>query len=126
LRGISKTKQALPPIQRSQPFRAAARSFRLWRIEVANGFKSAIRRRRITRRYRDESLVDLRLLAIEVDNECDARVWTSTLALADRFGLSVYDSCYLELAQRRDTLLATLDARLRSAGEALGLPTTPT
>lgn len=98
----------------------------LWRIEVANGFQSAIRRRRITRRYRDESLVDLRLLAIEVDNECDARVWTSTLALADRFGLSVYDSCYLELAQRRDTLLATLDARLRSAGEALGLPTTPT
>ena len=97
----------------------------LWRLEVANGFQSAIRRKRIDQRYRDESLADLRLLAIEIDGESDAHVWSSTLALADRFGLSVYDSCYLELAQRRDLPLATLDARLRSACAALGLPTAP-
>ena len=97
----------------------------LWRLEVANGFQSAIRRKRIDQRYRDESLADLRLLAIEIDGESDAHVWSSTLPLADRFGLSVYDSCYLELAQRRDLPLATLDARLRSACAALGLPTAP-
>jgi predicted nucleic acid-binding protein len=97
----------------------------LWRVEVANGFQSAIRRSRISRRYRDESLADLRLLPIEIDSESDARVWTSTLTLADRFGLSVYDACYLELAQRRGLPLATLDARLISAGAALGLPTMP-
>jgi predicted nucleic acid-binding protein len=97
----------------------------LWRLEVANGFQSAIRRKRIDRPYCDDSLADLRLLPIEIDDESDARVWSSTLPLADRFGLSVYDSCYLELAQRRNLPLATLDARLRSASAALGLPATP-
>jgi predicted nucleic acid-binding protein len=97
----------------------------LWRLEVANGFQSAIRRKRIDQRYRDESLADLGLLAVEIDGESDAHVWASSLTLADRFGLSVYDSCYLELAQRRDLPLATLDARLRSACAALGLPTVP-
>jgi predicted nucleic acid-binding protein len=98
----------------------------LWRVEVANGFQSAIRHRRIDQRYRDDSLADLRLLPIEIDAECDARVWPSALPLADRFGLSVYDACYLELAQRRDLPLATLDARLRSAAAALSLRPTPT
>jgi predicted nucleic acid-binding protein len=97
----------------------------LWRVEVANGFQSAIRRKRIDKRYRDDSLADLRLLPIEIDGECDARVWSSALPLADRFGLSVYDSCYLELAQRRELPLATLDARLRSAAVALGLSAPP-
>jgi predicted nucleic acid-binding protein len=97
----------------------------LWRLEVANGFQSAIRRKRIDKRYRDDSLAELRLLPIEIDSECDARVWSSTLPLADRFGLSVYDACYLELAQRRNLPLGTLDARLRSAGAALGLQTPP-
>ena len=124
--GISRTK----PAQRPIPCFAVV-SHRgavvppLWRLEVANGFQSAIRRKRIDQRYRDESLADLRLLAIEIDGESDAHVWSSTLPLADRFGLSVYDSCYLELAQRRDLPLATLDARLRSACAALGLPTAP-
>jgi predicted nucleic acid-binding protein len=97
----------------------------LWRLEVANGFQFAIRRKRIDRRYRDDSLAELRLLPIEIDRECDVRVWSSALPLADRFGLSVYDACYLELAQRRDLPLATLDAPLRSAAAALGLRTTP-
>ena len=97
----------------------------LWRLEVANGFQSAIRRKQIDQRYRDNSLAELRLLPIEIDSECDTRVWSSALSLVDRFGLSVYDACYLELAQRRDLPLGTLDARLRSAGAALGLRTPP-
>jgi hypothetical protein len=80
----------------------------LWRLEVANGFQSAIRRKRIDQRYRDDSLAELRLLPIEIDSECDTRVWSSALPPADQFGLSVYDACYLELAQRRDLPLATL------------------
>jgi predicted nucleic acid-binding protein len=97
----------------------------LWRLEVANGFQSAIRRGRIDQGFRDDSLADLRLLPIEIDGESDAHVWSSMLPPADRFGLSVYDACYLELAQRRDLPLATLDARLRSACAALGLPAPP-
>jgi predicted nucleic acid-binding protein len=46
----------------------------LWRLEVANGFQSAIRRKRIDQRYRDDSLAELRLLPIEIDSECDTRV----------------------------------------------------
>jgi len=60
-------------------------------------------------------------MPIEVDGESDVHVWTSTLDLADRFGLSVYDACYLELSQRRGLPLATLDARLHSASVALGI-----
>ena len=93
----------------------------LWRYEVANGFQSAIRRKRIDAQYRDSSLADLKQLPIEVDAESDTNVWSSTLVLADRFGLSVYDASYLELAQRRNLRVVTLDARLRSANLALGL-----
>lgn len=93
----------------------------LWRLEVANGFQTAVRRKRIDPRYRDESLADLKKLPIEVDGESDLHVWTSTVALADRFGLSVYDACYLELGRRRGLPLASLDARLHSASIALGL-----
>ncbi len=92
----------------------------LWRLEVANGFQTALRRKRINPQYRDESLADLREMPIEVDGESDVHVWTSTLDLADRFGLSIYDACYLELSQRRGLPLATLDARLHSASVALG------
>jgi len=35
--------------------------------------------------------------------------WTTTLQLADRFGLTLYDATYLELAQRRSLSLASLD-----------------
>jgi len=89
-------------------------------LEVANGLQTALRRKRIDSQYRDESLADLREMPIEVDGESDAHVWTSTLDLADRFGLSVYDACYLELSQRRGLPLATLDALLHRASVALG------
>lgn len=94
----------------------------LWRIEVANAFQLAIRRKRIDAAYRDASIADLARLPIAIDPQTDARVWTTALILADRFGLTVYDACYLELAQRLDLPLACLDLQLRAAAEALGLP----
>jgi predicted nucleic acid-binding protein len=48
-------------------------------------------------------------------------VWTATLRLSDRFGLTVYDATYLELAQRRNLPLASIDKALSTAGELLGL-----
>jgi predicted nucleic acid-binding protein len=41
--------------------------------------------------------------------------------LAERFGLSAYDAAYLELAQRHQLPLASLDRDLRSAATALGV-----
>jgi predicted nucleic acid-binding protein len=93
----------------------------LWRLEVANGFQSGIRRKRIDAAYRDASIDDLRKLPIIVDLDTDAHIWTTTLRLSDRYALTIYDACYLELAQRLNLPLATLDQELRAAGHALGL-----
>jgi len=93
----------------------------LWKLEVANGLQMAIRRQRIDAAFRDRALLHLARLPITIDPETDTHVWTTTLQLADRFQLTMYDAAYLELAQRRALPLATLDADLRPAAEALGL-----
>ena len=93
----------------------------LWRLEVANAFQSAIRRKRITAPYRDQSLAELTQMPITIDADTNVYAWTTTLRLAERFALTIYDSAYLELAQRRRLPLATLDAELREAAAALGV-----
>jgi predicted nucleic acid-binding protein len=94
----------------------------LWRLEVANGFLMAMRRKRIDTDFRDRALQHLSALPITVDAETDTYAWTATLGLADRFGLTVYDAAYLELARRRGVPLASLDKDLRGAGRKLGVP----
>jgi predicted nucleic acid-binding protein len=91
----------------------------LWRLEVANAFQSALRRKRISPEYRNESLTELAQLPITVDADTDTYAWTTTLRLAERFGLTIYDATYLELAQRRSLPLATLDKALREAAAVL-------
>lgn len=93
----------------------------LWRLEVANGLQMAIRRKRIDTAFRDRALGQLVRLPIIIDPDTDHHTWTTTLRLADRFALTIYDATYLELAQRRDLPLATLDSELHDAGRALGL-----
>lgn len=92
----------------------------LWRLEVANAFQSALRRKRVAASYRDKSLVELGSMPITVDADTDAYAWT-TLRLAERFDLTVYDATYLELAQRRSLPLATLDKKLQDAASALNV-----
>jgi predicted nucleic acid-binding protein len=87
----------------------------LWRLEVANGLQVAVRRKRIDAAYRDASVNDLRSLAISTDTETDHQAWSATLHLADRFGLTIYDAAYLELAHRLALPLATLDGELARA-----------
>jgi predicted nucleic acid-binding protein len=94
----------------------------VWRLEVANAFQTAIRRKRIDAAYRDGALTELALLPITIDADTDTFAWTTTLRLAERFTLTVYDAAYLELAQHRNLPLATLDEPLRAAGHALGVP----
>jgi predicted nucleic acid-binding protein len=93
----------------------------LWRLEVANAMLMAVRRGRIDAAYRDASLADLARLAIAVDPETDEQAWSATLQLSDRFGLTVYDAAYLELARRRRLPLATLDRALQEAADTLGI-----
>jgi predicted nucleic acid-binding protein len=93
----------------------------IWHLEVANGLQLGIRRGRIDADYRDGALADLSDFAITTDAETGTHAWKETLALADRFRLTLYDACYLELAQRLRLPLASLDRELRAAGESLGL-----
>ena len=70
---------------------------------------------------RGDALRQLAALQLFSDDQTLSRAWGSTLDLADRFRLTLYDACYLELAQRRELPLATLDRDMRSAGRELGL-----
>jgi predicted nucleic acid-binding protein len=79
----------------------------LWHLEVLNGLQVAVRRGRITAAYRDASLADLGALVIGVDPGTNEHAWSTTLRLCER----AYDAAYLELAQRRQLPLATLDGR---------------
>jgi predicted nucleic acid-binding protein len=94
----------------------------LWRLEIANGLQQAIRRRRIDAGFRARAISYLIDLDISTDLEMTAFAWTTTLALADRFGLTPYDACYLELAHRRALPLASLDNDLRAAAAKLHVP----
>ena len=93
----------------------------LWRLEVANALHSAVRRKRIDTVFRDASLTDLRALMVTIDLETDLHAWATTLQLAERFSLTLYDATYLELAQRLSLPLATLDQELRNAAGPLGV-----
>src|SRR5262249_29874297 len=70
----------------------------LWRLEVANSLTVGVRRGRIDVEFRNAALADLALLDITTDPHTDAYGWSATLHLADRFGLTLYDAAYLELA----------------------------
>jgi predicted nucleic acid-binding protein len=93
----------------------------LWRLEIANGLRTAIRRKRIDEGYRNRAIAQLARLPITVDPDTDRYAWTTILQLADRFALTPYDAAYVELAQRLVLPLATLDGPLRAAATALGI-----
>jgi len=90
----------------------------LWHLEVANVLQIGVRRRRYTADFRDGALSDLSLFPIYVDSETNRNTWGTTLRLAERHGLTMYDASYLELALRRGLPLATLDKDLRGAAAA--------
>ena len=93
----------------------------IWRLEVANGLQSGIRRGRLTASKRDGLLAALAEMDIAADAETDRYAWTTTVRLAERHSLTIYDASYVELAQRLSFPLATLDAAMRNAGRACGL-----
>jgi predicted nucleic acid-binding protein len=97
----------------------------LWPLEAQNGLLMAERRQRLGAAKRAELARLLRELPISLDAETAEQAWTDTIRLAERFGLSVYDASYLELARRRRLPLATTDRALRSAAAASGVALLP-
>jgi predicted nucleic acid-binding protein len=87
----------------------------LWRLEVANVLRNAMRRGRCNEAFVDRSLARLARLAIERDEETDDHAWGSTRTLARKENLSLYDAAYLELAIRSRMSLASCEKALLAA-----------
>jgi predicted nucleic acid-binding protein len=93
----------------------------LWHLEVANALTVLVRRRRLSEDDRRNGLSLLRALPVTVDHEMAALAFTTLSDLAAAHDLSVYDAAYLELAQRRQLVLACKDGPLRDAARRCGV-----
>ena len=92
----------------------------LW-YEITNVFKSLILRRRFT--VAEVMQFYPRLDAIKFI--CDYTTGTGyserLLRFCNEYNLSSYDSAYLELAERKNAVLCTLDESLRAAAKKRGV-----
>lgn len=93
----------------------------LWPLEVANALTVLVRRRKLTENERQIGLGWLRGLRVRVDHEMAALAFSRLSDLATTHQLSVYDSAYLELAERRKLVLGCQDGPLRAAAKKAGV-----
>lgn len=92
-----------------------------WPTEVLNGLLVASRRKRIKADQPALFWDELARLPIETEPALNNAEAKAVLALCEKHGLTVYDAAYLELAQRRQLRLGSLDAELRQAAQAEGV-----
>lgn len=90
----------------------------LWTLEVGNSLLVAEKRKRIDRTTRLALLKALSDLPIKVDPHTSDYAFNKTSALAEKYGLSVYDAAYLELSLRLKGRLASCDKALIDAAVA--------
>lgn len=93
----------------------------LWFLEVANGLLAAQRRKRLTAPERKAALEKLAGLSLIIDEETAHTAFRRTSELAEKYGLSVYDAAYLEVALRRKLPLGSRDGALRNAAKRCGV-----
>lgn len=91
----------------------------LWWFELLNAFLIGERRSRLTENETTEALSYLSRLKIEYASLPEP---AAVLLLARKHRLSFYDAVYLELAQRTNLSLATLDRALAAAASTAGVP----
>jgi predicted nucleic acid-binding protein len=87
----------------------------LWWFEVRNTLIINERRGRLAQTDTATFLRGLSRLGVTLDRSPEE---VGVLTLARKHRLTVYDACYLELAQREALALATLDADLMRAARA--------
>jgi predicted nucleic acid-binding protein len=97
----------------------------LWTYEILNLLLSAARRGRIAEGRVEEALSLVQRVPISCYDHDSPLSRVRILRFAQRFALSAYDASYLELADRLQAPLATLDTRLAETARALGLPNPP-
>ena len=89
----------------------------IWFLEVGNVLLISERRKRITKEQRQIALYILNDLPIKTDELTFKNAWFETIELAERYNLTLYDACYLELALRYNSPLATFDNNLKQAAK---------
>lgn len=93
----------------------------LWWYEVGNALLAAQRHKRLAEADRLRALELYGHLPLHTDAILTAASVERFQALAQTYALSVYDAAYLELAQRKDLDLATLDQPLMAAARRAGV-----
>lgn len=93
----------------------------LWFLEMSNVLLMAQRRGRLTTSQRKVAMEKLNAMQLTVDEEGTRHAFGKTSELADKYGLTIYDATYLELASRRSLPLASRDESLRKAAKQCGL-----
>lgn len=93
-----------------------------WPLEMANMLLKVQRKGRLDAVGVSAVLAVARDWRVAPDAEGHACAWSETLLLARRHGLTAYDAAYLELAIRRDTVLATNDRALIEVARSLHIP----
>ena len=93
----------------------------LWFLEVSNVLLIAQRRHRLTTMQRKAALQKLTALHFTADEEGARHAFGKTSELAEKYGLTIYDATYLEVALRRSLPLASRDEALRSAARRCGV-----
>jgi len=93
----------------------------LWYLEMSNVLLIAQRRHRLTAVQRAAALEKLTALQFTTDEEGARHAFGKTSELAEKFGLTIYDAIYLELALRRSLPLATRDEALKTAAKQCGV-----
>ena len=93
----------------------------LWFTECGNTLNEMVKRKRLTLDQAQEGFTTLRYCRVQADAPPTIDIQSRILRHAQAHRLSFYDATYLELAQRRQCLLATLDQDLRAAAIAAGV-----
>ena len=93
----------------------------LWFLEMSNVLLIAQRRHRLTAGQRKAAMEKLTAMQLTVDEEGTRNAFGKTSELAEKYGLTIYDATYLELALRRSLPLASRDEALRNAVKQCGL-----
>jgi predicted nucleic acid-binding protein len=93
-----------------------------WFVELTNVLALAERKGRITLSQVEQYMATIDEFDLEIDEEAPDLAFTELFTLSRKHKLTAYDAVYLELARRRQLPLATLDAELRQAAAAEGVP----
>jgi predicted nucleic acid-binding protein len=93
----------------------------LWFLEMANVLLIAQRRQRLTAAQRKIALGTLTAMQFTMDDEGARNAFDKISDLAEKYGLTIYDATYLELALRRSLPLASRDQALKNAAKQCGV-----